>query len=90
MLGFVTAIVVEFTRGYDLFMQISSGGYKLLSWTSILFTVGSLIPFSRGVSPSAKASKFWNPNAEVSNVRATMVGPIAFAMTEFFKVGPHV
>lgn len=90
MLGFVSAIAVELTRGQDLFMQISNGGYKWFLWTSILFTVASLIPFSKGVGPGAKASKFWNPDAEVWNGRAAMVGLIALAVTEFLKGGPLV
>lgn len=90
MLGFVSAITVELTKGEDLFMQISNGGYKWFVWTSVLFTVASLIPFSKGVGPGAKASRFWNPDAEVWNGRAAMIGLIALAATEFFKGGPLV
>lgn len=85
MIGFVSAMAVELTRRQDLFTQISNGGYMWFVWTSILFTVASLIPFSKGVGPGATSDRFWNPDAEVWNGRAAMVGLVALAVTEFLK-----
>lgn len=87
MIGFVSAIVVEIFSGQDLFTQIANGGYMWFVRTSILFTVASLIPFSMGVGPGATSDSFWNPDAEVWNGRAAMVGLVALAITEFVKGG---
>lgn len=87
MIGFVSAIAVEIFTGQDLFTQIANGGYMWFVRTSILFVVASLIPFSQGVGPGAKSSSFWNPDAEVWNGRAAMVGLVALAITEFIKGG---
>lgn len=90
MIGFVSAITVELSKGQDLFTQINNGGYMWFVWTSILFTVASLIPFSKGVGPGATLDRFWNPDAEVWNGRAAMVGLVALAVTEFLKGGALV
>lgn len=90
MVGFMSAIVIELTKGQDLFTQISSGGYLWFLWTTILFTIASIIPFSKGMAPNANSNNFWNPNAEVWNGRAAMLGLVALAITELFKGGPLV
>lgn len=90
MIGFVSAIAVELTRGQDLYTQITNGGDMWFFWTSILFTAASLIPFSKGFGPGFVRDRFWNPDAEVWNGRAAMVGLIALGITEFLKRGPLV
>lgn len=90
MIGFVSAMAIELTKGQDLFTQISSGGYLWFFWSSILFTAASLIPFSKGMGPAAKSNSFWNPDAEIWNGRAAMVGLVALAFTELVKGGPLV
>lgn len=90
MVGFMSAVIVELTKGQDLFTQITNGGYLWFLWTTILFTIASVIPFSKGMGPDTKSDSFWNTNAEVWNGRAAMLGLVALALTELFKGGPLV
>lgn len=90
MIGFVSAMAVEITKGQDLFTQIGNGGYQWFLWTSILFSMASLVPFIKGVGPGAKSNRFWNADAEVWNGRAAMIGLVALAATEFLKGGTLV
>lgn len=90
MVGFISAMVVEITRGQDLFTQIENGGYRWFLLTSVVLTMASLFPFSRGIGPGATTDKFWNPDAEVWNGRAAMVGLVALAITEYIKGGALV
>lgn len=85
MLGFVSAMTVEVTQGQDLFSQIANGGYMWFLWTSILFTVASLIPFYRGLGPNETSDPAMTPDAELWNGRFAMLGIVALALTEYLK-----
>lgn len=90
MVGFVTAMAVEISKGQDIFTQISNGGFQWFLWTSILLSIASLIPFLKGIGPGAAEDKAMTPDAELWNGRFAMLGLVALAITEYIKGGSLV
>ncbi|KAF9674745.1 hypothetical protein SADUNF_Sadunf10G0158900 [Salix dunnii] len=82
MIGFVTAMAVELSKGQDLFSQISNGGATWFVGTSILLSVVSLIPLFKGVSAESKSEGVMTSDAEMWYGRLAMLGVVAFAFTE--------
>ncbi|KAK9930922.1 hypothetical protein M0R45_018224 [Rubus argutus] len=87
MVGFVSALAVELSKGQDVFAQISDGGVSLFLGTSILLTVASLIPLFQGVSAESKSNGLMTSDAELWNGRLAMLGLVALAFTEYVKGG---
>ncbi|KAL2902019.1 Early light-induced protein 1 chloroplastic [Bienertia sinuspersici] len=90
MIGFVAAIAVELSQGTDLLSQISDGGAQWFLGTSILLSVASLVPLSKGSRAEAKTEGVMNANAELWNGRLAMLGLVALALTEMAKGGALV
>ncbi|KAL3507825.1 hypothetical protein ACH5RR_033207 [Cinchona calisaya] len=90
MVGFVTAMGVELTKGQDLFSQINDGGLQWFIGTTVLLSLASLIPLFKGVRAEAETEGFMNSNAELWNGRFAMLGLIALAFTEYVKGGALV
>ncbi|CAI0465762.1 unnamed protein product [Linum tenue] len=90
MVGFVAALAVELSRGQDVFTQISEGGATWFVATSVLFTLASLIPLSKGITAESKSKGLMTSDAEMWNGRFAMLGLVALAFTEYVKGGPFV
>ncbi|XP_075497297.1 early light-induced protein 1, chloroplastic-like isoform X1 [Primulina tabacum] len=90
MIGFVSAIAVELTKGQDIFSQIQNGGISWFVWTSVVLSVASLVPLFKGVSADSKSRGLMTSDAELWNGRLAMLGLIALAYTECVKGGALV
>ncbi|KAM1745997.1 hypothetical protein ACFX11_012669 [Malus domestica] len=90
MVGFVSALAVELSKGQDVFTQISDGGVSLFLATSVLLSVASVIPLFKGVSVESKSNGLMTSDAELWNGRLAMLGLVALAFTEYVKGGTLV
>ncbi|GMH08472.1 hypothetical protein Nepgr_010312 [Nepenthes gracilis] len=85
MIGFVAAMAMELSNGSGVFAQISEGGIQWFLVTSVVFSVASLIPLFKGVSPESKSEGLMTSDAELWNGRLAMLGLVALAFTEYVK-----
>ncbi|KAL6217622.1 hypothetical protein ACLB2K_010839 [Fragaria x ananassa] len=84
MVGFVAALVVELSKGQDVFAQISNGpGVPLFIGTSVLLSVASLVALLKGVSVESKSDGIMTSDAELWNGRLAMLGLVALVFTEY-------
>ncbi|XP_073136223.1 early light-induced protein 1, chloroplastic-like [Henckelia pumila] len=90
MIGFVSAIAVELTRGQDIFSQIQNGGIPWFLGTTVILSVASLVPLLKGVSADSRSGGLMTSDAELWNGRFAMLGLIALAYTEYVKGGTLV
>ncbi|KAL2901970.1 Early light-induced protein 2 chloroplastic [Bienertia sinuspersici] len=75
----------EVYHAHDLLSQISDGGAQWFLGTSILLSVASLVPLSKGSRAEAKTEGVMNANAELWNGRLAMLGLVALVVTELAK-----
>ncbi|KAI3878556.1 hypothetical protein MKX03_006025 [Papaver bracteatum] len=90
MIGFVAAMGVELARGTDVAAQLTDGGLPWFIGTSIVLSLASLIPLSKGVSVESKSDGVMTSKAELWNGRFAMLGLVALVFTEFVKGGALV
>ncbi|GJN10121.1 hypothetical protein PR202_ga28185 [Eleusine coracana subsp. coracana] len=91
MVGFVSALAVEASRGGGLLSQAGSGsGLAWFAATAAVLSVASLVPVLQGESAEAKTSGLMNANAELWNGRFAMLGLVALAVTEYITGTPFV
>ncbi|KAF6173447.1 hypothetical protein GIB67_027142 [Kingdonia uniflora] len=83
MTGFVAALAVELAKGDGLVAQLANGGLPWFVGTSVLLSLASLIPLSKGVSVESKSDGVMTSSAEMWNGRFAMLGLVALAFTEF-------
>ncbi|KAF6173446.1 hypothetical protein GIB67_027141 [Kingdonia uniflora] len=83
MTGFVAALAVELAKGDGLVAQLANGGLPWFLGTSVLLSLASLIPLSKGVSVESKSDGVMTSSAEMWNGRFAMLGLVALAFTEF-------
>ncbi|KAI3947041.1 hypothetical protein MKW92_046252 [Papaver armeniacum] len=90
MIGFVAAMGVELARGTDVAAQLTDGGLPWFIGTSVVLSLASLIPLSKGISVESKSDGVMTSKAELWNGRFAMLGLVALVFTEFVKGGALV
>ncbi|KAI3980336.1 hypothetical protein MKX01_003875 [Papaver californicum] len=90
MIGFVAAMGVELARGTDVAAQLTDGGVPWFIGTSVVLSLASLIPLSKGISVESKSDGVMTSKAELWNGRFAMLGLVALVFTEFVKGGALV
>jgi hypothetical protein len=91
MVGFVSALAVEASRGGGLLSQASSGsGLAWFAATAAVLSVASLVPLLQGESAEARSGEFMSADAELWNGRFAMLGLVALAATEYITGAPFV
>ncbi|TVU41814.1 hypothetical protein EJB05_15383, partial [Eragrostis curvula] len=91
MVGFVSALAVEASRGDGLLSQAGSGsGLAWFAVSAAVLSAASLAPVLQGESAEARSKGFWSADAELWNVRFAMLGLVALAVTEYITGAPFV
>uniref|UniRef100_A0A0E0Q4S4 Uncharacterized protein n=1 Tax=Oryza rufipogon TaxID=4529 RepID=A0A0E0Q4S4_ORYRU len=91
MVGFVSALAVEASRGGGLLEQAGSGdGLAWFAATATVLSAASLVPLLRGESAEARSGGVMSADAELWNGRFAMLGLVALAFTEFLTGSPFV
>jgi hypothetical protein len=91
MVGFVSALTVEASRGGGLLSQAGSGsGLALFAATAAALSVASLVPVLQGESAEARSGGVMSADAELWNGRFAMLGLVALAVTEYITGAPFV
>ncbi|KAF0909374.1 hypothetical protein E2562_035815 [Oryza meyeriana var. granulata] len=84
MVGFVSALAVEASRGGGLLDQAGSGsGLAWFAATAAVLSLASLVPLLRGESAEARSGGVMSADAELWNGRFAMIGLVALAFTEY-------
>ncbi|XP_062190160.1 high molecular mass early light-inducible protein HV58, chloroplastic-like [Phragmites australis] len=91
MVGFVSALAVEASRGGGLLSQAGSGsGLAWFAATAAVLSVASLVPLLKGESAEARSGGVMSADAELWNGRFAMLGLVALAVTEYITGAPFV
>ncbi|TVU41822.1 hypothetical protein EJB05_15376, partial [Eragrostis curvula] len=91
MVGFVSALAVEASRGDGLLSQAGSGsGLAWFAASAAVLSVASLVPLLQGESAEDRSGGFWSADAEIWNGRFAMVGLVALAATEYLTGTPFI
>lgn len=91
MVGFVSALAVEASRGGGLLSQAGSGsGLAWFAATAAVLSVASLVPLLRGDSAEARSGAVMSADAELWNGRFAMLGLVALAFTEYLTGAPFI
>ncbi|XP_062187887.1 low molecular mass early light-inducible protein HV90, chloroplastic-like [Phragmites australis] len=91
MVGFVSALAVEASRGDGLLSQAGSGsGLAWFAATAAVLSVASLVPLLQGESAEGRSGGFMSADAELWNGRFAMLGLVALAVTEYLTGVPFV
>ncbi|MCL7025114.1 hypothetical protein MKW94_030074, partial [Papaver nudicaule] len=90
MIGFVAALGVELARGTGVAAQLTDGGIPWFIGTSVVLSLASLIPLSKGISVESKSDGVMTSKAELWNGRFAMLGLVALVFTEFVTDGALV
>jgi hypothetical protein len=91
MVGFVSALAVEASRGGDLLAQAGSGsGLAWFAATAAVLSVASLVPVLKGDSAEARSGGVMSADAELWNGRFAMLGLVALAFTEYLTGTPFI
>ena len=91
MVGFVSALAVEASRGGGLLSQAGSGsGLAWFAATAAVLSVASLVPVLKGESAEARSGGVMSADAELWNGRFAMLGLVALAVTEYITGAPFV
>ncbi|CAN6197042.1 unnamed protein product [Urochloa humidicola] len=91
MVGFVSALAVEASRGGGLLSQAGSGsGLAWFAATAAVLSVASLVPVLRGESAEKRSGGVMSADAELWNGRFAMLGLVALAFTEYLTGNPFI
>ena len=91
MVGFVSALAVEASRGGGLLSQAGSGsGLAWFAATAAVLSVASLVPLLKGDSAEARSGAVMSADAELWNGRFAMLGLVALAFTEYLTGAPFI
>ncbi|KAG0541845.1 hypothetical protein BDA96_02G052300 [Sorghum bicolor] len=91
MVGFVSALAVEATRGDGLLSQAGNGaGLAWFAYTAVVLSAASLAPVLQGESAESRSGGFMTADAELWNGRLAMLGLVALAVTEYLTGAPFV
>jgi hypothetical protein len=91
MVGFVSALAVEASRGGGLLSQAGSGsGLAWFAATAAVLSVASLVPVLKGDSTEARSGGVMSADAELWNGRFAMLGLVALAFTEYLTGAPFI
>ncbi|OEL37925.1 Low molecular mass early light-inducible protein HV60, chloroplastic [Dichanthelium oligosanthes] len=91
MVGFVSALAVEASRGGDLLSQAGSGpGLAWFAATAAVLSVASLVPLLKGESAESRSDGVMSADAELWNGRFAMLGLVALAFTEYLTGAPFI
>ncbi|XP_066393428.1 low molecular mass early light-inducible protein HV90, chloroplastic-like [Miscanthus floridulus] len=91
MVGFVSALAVEATRGDGLLAQAGNGaGLAWFAYTAVVLSAASLAPMLQGESAESRSGGVMTADAELWNGRLAMLGLVALAVTEYLTGAPFV
>ncbi|GJN10105.1 hypothetical protein PR202_ga28169 [Eleusine coracana subsp. coracana] len=91
MVGFVSALAVEASRGVGLLSQAGNGaGLTWFAFTAVVLSAASLAPLLQGESAEGRSGGLWTADAELWNGRAAMLGLVALAATEYLTGSPLI
>ncbi|CAM0151165.1 unnamed protein product [Urochloa decumbens] len=91
MVGFVSALAVEASRGDGLLAQAGNGaGLAWFAYTAVVLSAASLAPLLQGESAEERSGGLFTADAELWNGRLAMLGLVALAATEYLTGVPLV
>nr|AAK52823.1 early light-inducible protein ELIP [Zea mays] len=90
MVGFVSALAVEATRGDGILSPGNGAGLAWFAYTAAVLSAASLVPLLQGESAEGRSGRFMTADAELWNGRFAMLGLVALAVTEYLTGAPFV
>ncbi|KAF8642842.1 hypothetical protein HU200_067039 [Digitaria exilis] len=94
MVGFVSALAVEASRGDGLLAQAGNGaGLTWFAYTAVVLSAASLAPLLQGETVEGRSGGLFNlftADAEIWNGRLAMLGLVALAATEYLTGAPLI